>query len=134
MATSSRFSASLMCSYNYNCKQPLHSSPAFSSLNFSSLNPPKTPLSLSSLFSRNEPARQGIWSMRQDLQLDLDLPSNACAYAVSNNSKPKEKGPPPMVFERFQGVIDQLFHHVRLSVSLSAFPFSLPLPSTFSKY
>jgi hypothetical protein len=111
-SSSSTSSASLMCSRGYHYR----SSPAFSSP-----NPPKTlslpsrkPIQIQassysfSLSSKDEQARRGIWSMRQD----LDLPSNAYAYGVSNNTNPKEKGPPPMVFERFQGVIDQLFHHV----------------------
>ncbi|KAJ4783408.1 ATP-dependent Clp protease proteolytic subunit [Rhynchospora pubera] len=32
-------------------------------------------------------------------------------FGVQANQSPKDKGPPPFLFDRFQGVIDQLFHH-----------------------
>ncbi|TYG89951.1 hypothetical protein ES288_A12G143400v1 [Gossypium darwinii] len=47
-------------------------------------------------------SRKGIWSIRDDLQ----LPSSA--YIPMNA---QGQGPPPMVQERFQSVVSQLFQH-----------------------
>ncbi|XP_059652294.1 ATP-dependent Clp protease proteolytic subunit 5, chloroplastic [Cornus florida] len=47
--------------------------------------------------------RQGIWSIRDDLQ----VPSSPYFPAYSQGGQ----GPPPMVQERFQSVISQLFQH-----------------------
>ncbi|KAJ3691862.1 hypothetical protein LUZ61_021026 [Rhynchospora tenuis] len=97
MATSSGCSgSSLSLSLMANCRcSALHL-----------LNPPKTlnllrlkqqqPISLCVRASQSQ--RRGIWSIRDD-------------FPVQANSKPKDKGPPPFIFERFQGVIDHLFHH-----------------------
>ncbi|KAJ6940809.1 ATP-dependent Clp protease proteolytic subunit 5 [Populus alba x Populus x berolinensis] len=49
--------------------------------------------------------RQGIWSMREDLQ----IPSSPFFPAYANGAQ--GQGPPPMVHERFQSVISQLFQH-----------------------
>ncbi|KAL6978268.1 ATP-dependent Clp protease proteolytic subunit 5 [Sarracenia purpurea var. burkii] len=48
-------------------------------------------------------SRQGIWSIRDDLQTPSSL--YFPAYAQGG------QGPPPMVQERFQSVISQLFQH-----------------------
>lgn len=82
-----------------------------------SLTPPKTlsAASSSSVSAASKPSwkpvlassyREGIWSVRDDLVYHPQSGLN-----VRADGKPKDKGPPPMVFERFQGVIDQLFHH-----------------------
>ncbi|XP_030947084.1 ATP-dependent Clp protease proteolytic subunit 5, chloroplastic [Quercus lobata] len=47
-------------------------------------------------------SQQGIWSIRDDLQ----VPSSAYFPAYAQG-----QGPPPMVQERFQSVISQLFQH-----------------------
>ncbi|GLT64122.1 hypothetical protein SLA2020_366330 [Shorea laevis] len=47
-------------------------------------------------------SRQGIWSVRGD----LEVPSSPYFPAYAQG-----QGPPPMVQERFQGVISQLFQH-----------------------
>ncbi|KAF5195622.1 Atp-dependent clp protease proteolytic subunit [Thalictrum thalictroides] len=49
-------------------------------------------------------SQQGIWSIRDDLQ----VPSSA--YFPSSATQGGQ-GPPPMVQERFQSVISQLFQH-----------------------
>ncbi|KAG5251915.1 NUCLEAR ENCODED CLP PROTEASE family protein [Salix suchowensis] len=49
--------------------------------------------------------REGIWSMRDDLQ----IPSSPFFPAYANGAQ--GQGPPPMVHERFQSVIGQLFQH-----------------------
>ncbi|XP_010259290.1 PREDICTED: ATP-dependent Clp protease proteolytic subunit 5, chloroplastic-like [Nelumbo nucifera] len=48
-------------------------------------------------------SRQGIWSIRDDLQ----VPSSPYFPAYAQGGQ----GPPPMVQERFQSVISQLFQH-----------------------
>ncbi|KAF8394669.1 hypothetical protein HHK36_020885 [Tetracentron sinense] len=48
-------------------------------------------------------SRQGIWSVREDLQ----VPSSPYFPAYAQGGQ----GPPPMVQERFQSVISQLFQH-----------------------
>lgn len=125
MATSS--SSSLMATAKYNCNY------YYKDHNLKPLNPTKTlhhrlSLSLSprrknqnrkslcveaSSFSTQ---RQGIWSIRDDLV----MPTSAMAMEVVANSNPRDKGPPPLVMERFHGVIDQLFNHVKfISFSLN---------------
>ncbi|KAJ3676074.1 hypothetical protein LUZ60_003486 [Juncus effusus] len=89
--------------------KPLSSSPLQPRFN---QNPPKTLLRLPLLSSSPlkhrsvgvSNSRQGVWSIRDDLMMSAPM-------VIEANSKAKEKGPPPMVIERFQGVIDQLFHH-----------------------
>ncbi|RVW41526.1 ATP-dependent Clp protease proteolytic subunit 5, chloroplastic [Vitis vinifera] len=48
-------------------------------------------------------SRQGIWSVRDDLQ----IPSSAYFPTYAQGGQ----GPPPMVQERFQSVVSQLFQH-----------------------
>lgn len=48
-------------------------------------------------------SRQGIWSIRDDLQ----IPSSAYFPTYAQGGQ----GPPPMVQERFQSVVSQLFQH-----------------------
>lgn len=50
-------------------------------------------------------SRQGIWSIRDDVQ----IPSSPYFPAYANGAQ--AQGPPPMVHERFQSVISQLFQH-----------------------
>ncbi|KAG5231666.1 ATP-dependent Clp protease proteolytic [Salix suchowensis] len=50
-------------------------------------------------------SRQGIWSIRDDVQ----IPSSPYFPAYANGAQ--AQGPPPMVHERFQSIISQLFQH-----------------------
>ncbi|XP_047339254.1 ATP-dependent Clp protease proteolytic subunit 5, chloroplastic-like [Impatiens glandulifera] len=49
-------------------------------------------------------SREGIWSIRDDLQLPTSL-------YIPDNTIRGGQGPPPMVQERFQGIVSQLFQH-----------------------
>ncbi|EEF47257.1 ATP-dependent Clp protease proteolytic subunit 5, chloroplastic isoform X1 [Ricinus communis] len=51
-------------------------------------------------------SRQGIWSIRDD----LEIPSSPYFPAYANGQG-QAQGPPPMVHERFQSVISQLFQY-----------------------
>ncbi|KAJ1692058.1 hypothetical protein LUZ63_008756 [Rhynchospora breviuscula] len=61
--------------------------------------------SSSSIQSQSQSQRHGIWSISHEPLMPPSL------FHVQANHKPKDKGPPPFLFDRFQGVIDQLFHH-----------------------
>ncbi|KAG8653269.1 ATP-dependent Clp protease proteolytic subunit 5, chloroplastic isoform X1 [Manihot esculenta] len=58
------------------------------------------------LWAPGKSSRQGIWSIRDDLEIPLSpyFP----AYA---NGQGQAQGPPPMVHERFQSVVSQLFQY-----------------------
>ncbi|XP_078159278.1 uncharacterized protein LOC144554801 [Carex rostrata] len=113
MATSS--SSSLMATTKYNCNyyykdhnlKPLNPTKTLPRLSFSTRkkNQNRKPICVeASSFSTQ---RQGIWSIRDDLV----MPNSAMGMQVMANNNPKDKGPPPLVMERFHSVIDQLFNH-----------------------
>ncbi|CAN7038606.1 unnamed protein product [Brassica oleracea var. botrytis] len=57
------------------------------------------------LWTPETPSPQGVWSIRDDLQ----VPSSPYFPAYAQG-----QGPPPMVQERFQSIISQLFQYARL--------------------
>lgn len=114
MATSS--SSSLMATAKYNCNyyykdhnlKPLNPTKTLPRLSFSTRkkNQNRKPIRVkASSFSTQ---RQGIWSIRDDLV----MPNSAMGMQVMANNNPNDRGPPPLVMERFHSVIDQLFNHV----------------------
>ncbi|CAH8357578.1 unnamed protein product [Eruca vesicaria subsp. sativa] len=59
------------------------------------------------LWTPETPSAQGVWSIRDDLQ----VPSSPSFLVYAQG-----KGPPPMVQELFQSIISQLFQYVRFSL------------------
>ncbi|KAK1308180.1 hypothetical protein QJS10_CPA09g01050 [Acorus calamus] len=60
------------------------------------------------VYSTSQTSKTGVWSIREDLV----VPSSPY-FPVDAQAR---QGPPPMVQERFQSVISQLFQHINIKL------------------